>query len=61
MKRLIIVASCVLFSSPAFAQKVGDTVVVIAEREAQLKSRSEVVATVWRGNHLRVDQRTLAV
>ncbi len=56
MKRLIVAAICLLFASPAFAQKVGDTVVVIAEKRAQLKSRSEVVGTVPRGNHLRVDQ-----
>ncbi len=55
MTRLIVAVSCLLFASPAFAQKVGDTVVVIAEEHAELR-RSEVVGTALRGAHLRVDE-----
>ena len=55
MKRLVVAVSFVLFASPAFAQKVGDTVVVIAEKRAELQSGRSVVGTVFRGNHLRVD------
>ena len=41
MCHILVAASCVLFASPAFAQKVGDTIVVIAESEtssARLKT-----------------------
>lgn len=43
-------------ATPAFAQDVGDTIVVIAEQRAELKSGSEVVTTVHRGNHLTVER-----
>ena len=54
MKRLIVAASCLLFASPALAQKAGETVVVIAKEKAELMSQKEVVTAVPRGNHLRV-------
>jgi len=56
MKRLLVTACCLLSCSSLFAQKVGDTIVVSAERTANLKSGSDIVGTVGRGNHLRVDQ-----
>ena len=44
-----------LVASSVLAQKVGDTVVVVANGEAKLMSRSSVVATVGRGQLVRVD------
>jgi len=55
MKRLIVAGCCLLLSSPVWAQKVGDTVVVIAEKRAELKTCDDVVGTVLRGGQLRVE------
>jgi len=50
-----IVALLVLcISSTTFAHDIGDTVVVIAERKAELKAGKDIVGTVDRGKHLRV-------
>jgi tetratricopeptide (TPR) repeat protein len=54
MIRLIVAACCLLFTSTVFAQKVGDIVVVIAEKGAELKVGNDVIGTVPRGSHLQI-------
>ena len=56
--RQIIFAICIFIPSTLFAQKAGDTVLVITQRgtPANLMSESNVVGTVDRGQDLRVDE-----
>ena len=58
MRHIVIVIVCVLLShTTLFAQKVGDIVVVIAEKEAELKDdKGKVVSTVPRGSHLQIQK-----
>src|SRR5713226_3793393 len=53
--RTFLAASVVILSTTAaFAQKVGDRIVVTAE-DARLKSQNEIVGSVRRGNTLTVE------
>lgn len=58
MKLWLVSALCVLLASPALAQQVGDTVIVVAAKSAALRSKNEVVTTVPRGSRLRVHEVT---
>ena len=54
--RSLIFAAVLTCSVSVFAQDVGDTVVVVAEKATELKLDTRVVTTIPRGGQLRVDR-----